>query len=74
MLVLSRKVGQSLNVGEDIIVTVCRIRGGRVQIGISAPSDISIQRQEVNTVPGEEIAGLADNQRATSRNGKQDQR
>ena len=49
MLVLSRKANQGIWIGENIFVTVLRIEGGRVKIGIEAPADIQIDREEVRT-------------------------
>jgi len=46
MLILSRKPGEQLIVGENIVVTVTKVRGGRVQIGIDAPDDVRIRRGE----------------------------
>ncbi len=48
MLVLSRKDGESVRIGEDILVKVSKIRGGRVQIAIDAPDDIRIRRSELD--------------------------
>ena len=47
MLVLSRKVEQSLNVGDDILVTVLAIEGDRVKLGIEAPRAVRVLRQEI---------------------------
>lgn len=47
MLVLSRKLGESIRIGEDIVVTITEIRGGRVKIGISAPEQCGIRRGEL---------------------------
>lgn len=47
MLVLSRKVGESFVIGDKIIVTVVRIAGGGVRIGIEAPPDCVVVRQEL---------------------------
>ena len=47
MLVLSRKTNQSIQIGDNIVVTVVRIAGGEVRIGIEAPSDVPIVRQEL---------------------------
>lgn len=47
MLVLSRKKGESVQIGNDIIVTVVEIRGDKVRLGIEAPRDLSVHRQEV---------------------------
>ncbi len=47
MLVLSRRVGETLTIGNNIQVTMLGIRGNRVQIGISAPTQIPVHRQEI---------------------------
>lgn len=47
MLVLSRLLGESIVVGDDIIVTIMEIRGDKVRLGINAPPDIPVHRQEV---------------------------
>jgi carbon storage regulator len=47
MLVLSRKVGEKLVIGDDIVLTVCEVRGGRVRLGICGPPHVAIHRQEV---------------------------
>ena len=47
MLILTRKVNESLKLGDDVTVTVLGIKGGQVRIGISAPRDIEVHRQEV---------------------------
>lgn len=48
MLVLSRKMGEQIQVGDHIKVVVHRIHGGRVTIGIEAPADVKILRGEVS--------------------------
>lgn len=47
MLILQRKAGESLVIGEDVLVTVVSVEGGRVRLAISAPSEISILRSEL---------------------------
>ena len=47
MLVLSRKRDQSIMVGKDIRITIVDVRGDTVQIGIDAPREIAIYRQEI---------------------------
>ena len=47
MLVLSRKVNERILIGEDIELVVVQIQGDKVRIGIAAPKDVSIHRQEV---------------------------
>lgn len=47
MLVLSRKMGETICIGDDIEVTVMRMNGNRVKIGIEAPHDVHIVRKEL---------------------------
>ena len=47
MLVLSRKVGERILLGDNIRITVVRVSGGGVRLGIEAPSDVSVVREEV---------------------------
>ena len=47
MLVLSRKAEESMYIGDDIKITVLDIRGGQVRIGITAPQEVKIHREEV---------------------------
>ena len=47
MLVLSRKANQSIWIGDNILITVIRIEGGRVKLGIEAPADVHVDREEV---------------------------
>ena len=48
MLVLTRKAGESIVVGGDVVVTVLEIKGGQVRVGVDAPRDVSIHRSEVH--------------------------
>jgi carbon storage regulator len=47
MLVLSRKAGQSIIIGSDIVVTVLDVKGDQVRLGINAPRTLTVHRQEV---------------------------
>jgi carbon storage regulator len=47
MLVLTRRVDESIAIGENIVVTVLAVEGDRVKLGISAPREVTILRQEV---------------------------
>lgn len=49
MLVLSRKVGERIWIGDNISVTVVRITGGGVRIGIEAPSELPVVREELKS-------------------------
>ncbi|MCO8122678.1 carbon storage regulator [Stieleria sp. TO1_6] len=48
MLVLSRKIGEKLMIGDEVCITINRISGNRVAIGIEAPRDVKITRGELN--------------------------
>jgi carbon storage regulator len=47
MLVLSRKLGEKIVIGDGIVLTVLKVDGGRVRIGIEAPENVSILRGEL---------------------------
>lgn len=47
MLILTRRVGESLMIGDNINVTVLGIRGNQVRIGVNAPKDVSVHREEI---------------------------
>jgi len=47
MLVLSRKMNESIVIGENIVVTVIDIRGDKIRLGIEAPRHIAVHRQEI---------------------------
>ena len=47
MLVLTRKTGQTITVGDDIKITIMEVRGGQVKLGVEAPKTVTIHREEV---------------------------
>lgn len=47
MLILSRKIGEQIQIGSDITITVTGIEGNRVKIGITAPRDVRVDRMEI---------------------------
>jgi carbon storage regulator len=47
MLVLSRKREESIRIGDEIVITIVDIRGDKVRLGIEAPKDVGVHRQEV---------------------------
>lgn len=47
MLILTRKVGENLLIGDDISITVLSVRGNQVKIGVDAPKDVSVHREEI---------------------------
>ena len=52
MLVLSRKIGESIQIAGGIRVTVTEVRGGRVRLSIEAPADVRVLRKEIADVVG----------------------
>ena len=51
MLVLSRKANERLIIGDNIVVTIVRVSGGQVRLGIEAPVEIPIRREELDCQP-----------------------
>jgi carbon storage regulator len=47
MLVLSRKREESIRIGDEIVITIVDIRGDKVRLGVEAPKDVPVHRQEV---------------------------
>ena len=60
MLVLTRRPGESIVVGEDIVITVIEIKGGQVRIGIDAPRSVEVYREEIyEQVRQENLSAIA---------------
>lgn len=47
MLILTRRAGESLHIGDDIEVTVMAVNGSQVRLGIKAPRDVAVDREEI---------------------------
>jgi carbon storage regulator len=47
MLILTRRVGETLMIGDDVTVTVLGVKGNQVRVGVSAPKEVSVHREEI---------------------------
>lgn len=47
MLILTRRIGETLMVGDDVSITILGVKGNQVRVGINAPKDIAVHREEI---------------------------
>jgi len=59
MLVLTRKNGEQLVIGRDVVVTVLAVNGGRVRLGIQAPGEVTVHRAEIALQTGAAVPEMA---------------
>ncbi|MFK2904864.1 carbon storage regulator CsrA [Dyella ginsengisoli] len=60
MLILTRRVGETLMIGDEVTVTVLGVKGNQVRIGINAPKNVSVHREEIyQRIKGENESGNA---------------
>lgn len=72
MLILTRRIGETLKIGDDIDVTVLSVQGGQVRLGINAPKSIAVHREEIYARIKEEQKQKSDLPRAAS-SGRKDE-
>ena len=61
MLILTRRIGESLVVGDDVTLTVLGVKGNQVRIGVNAPKEVSVHREEIyQRIQREKNGGVVD--------------
>jgi carbon storage regulator len=69
MLILTRRIGESIMIGDDVTVTVLNVHGNQVRIGVHAPRDVPVHREEIfERIRHAELGG-APGERATASSG-----
>ena len=67
MLILSRKIDEKIKIGNDITITLIDVHGDQVKIGVEAPKDVKVFRQEVfDAIQNENKAAVVDSQESDS--------
>ena len=58
MLILTRRVGETVMIGNEVTVTVLGVKGNQVRLGINAPKDVAVHREEIfERIKAEQIGG-----------------
>ena len=69
MLILTRRIGESLRIGDEVSVTVLGIKGSQVRIGVNAPKSVSVHREEVyDRINDENSKNSEDNEKNPKKN------
>ena len=60
MLILTRRVGETVMIGDDVAVTVLGVKGNQVRVGVNAPKEVSVHREEIyERIKREEQTGIS---------------
>ena len=63
MLILTRRIGETLMVGDDVTITVLGVKGNQVRIGVNAPKDVAVHREEIyERIQSEKAGNDAENE------------
>ena len=60
MLILTRRVGETLMIGDSVTVTILGVKGNQVRVGITAPKDVAVHREEIFQRIGRESAAASE--------------
>jgi carbon storage regulator len=67
MLILTRRVGETVMIGDDVAVTILGVKGNQVRVGVNAPKEVSVHREEIyERIKREEQGGAAPRRAASS--------
>lgn len=74
MLILTRRVGESLMIGDEVEVVVLGVKGNQVRLGVNAPRDVTVHRHEIYERIQRELAGESGGNEALPRRAAGDER
>lgn len=69
MLILTRRVGETVMIGDDVTVTILGVKGNQVRVGINAPKSVAVHREEIYERIKREKQGEADRKKSRDANG-----